>query len=122
LGSVSLVLPRQAASLALARGAVRDYVKACCDDAGLAYTAQLATSEVVASFLDEAGEQLTLEVQLVCGVVEVVVRGYARPLASMDADLRLRLLDALTDDMTVSVDEAGERVAVRLAFQAATGR
>ena len=115
---VSVTLPAQVDSLALARSAVREYVRAHTDDDALVYAVQLAASEVLAALLELSSDELELGVELVAGHVEVTVGGHAGGVRLPENELRTRLVEAVTDDVAISFDAAAEQLAVRIVFPA----
>jgi hypothetical protein len=119
VASVSIKLPRQAESLSVARGNIRAYVRACRGDDALVYAAQLAASEVVTAFLEGDSEQIGLTLDTVSGHIEVTVDGFPQTLHLRESELRSRILDALTDDVTITMERLSEHVTVRLSFSTA---
>ena len=118
---MALVLPAGAECPRRAREAMREFVRRRGGDDALAYAAQLAVSEAVSALLEQVDTEIEVRASTDADRLHVVVEGAGDHAPSLDGDLRVRLLDAVTDDVTVDVDGRAQRVAVHMTFSGLPG-
>ena len=117
-GEIRLALPCGKDAPAQARSALRDFVQEWNGGQELSYMAQLAITEALSEFLERHGEspQETMGIRAVFadGRLHIVIEGIA--LTNFVDSLRLRIVEAVTDELSFEIDPAGETLAVSFTF------
>ena len=105
-----------AESLELARKIVRASVEEVGGDEALSYAAQLAASEVLSAMFERRDADVELRSVVSPQQLEVVIRGHDEPHRLRESDMRRRLVDAVADEVIVSVEGWTMTVILRFAL------